>query len=237
MKKLIIIPTLLFTAGIYKAQTSKGNFMLGGNVGYSFNQTMNNDTTPARHHTENAGSNFNGGLSGGYFIKDNIAVGVIVNYSNNSSRSQNLQMGGTQLFINQNDYSNDMVSGGMFLRQYKILGQSRFALFYQVNATYGIGTSLTRQQSSFNGAITESVYRGRSSVLSVNVYPGLTYFVTKRIGIEATLGSVGYSYMKDNNNRSSGLSSERTTQNLNVNFALSSLSLGVRIYLGKKKDL
>lgn len=117
-----------------------------------------------------------------------------------------------------------------------MLGQSRFGLFYQVSATYGIGDWLDKRQSTTNGITNEIIYKGKSWEIQANINPGLTYFATKRIGIEATFGNIGYRLEKNNNNRESGFQSEMTTQQLNANFSLSSLSLGVRVYLGKNKN-
>lgn len=129
MKKLFIIPTLLFAAGAFRAQTSKGNYMLGGNIGYSYNQIINNDTTPSRRHQENAGSSFNSRLSAGYFIKDNLAVGIVVGYSGTKSRFQNVGMGGTQMFYNIQESESKIISAGLFCVSIKCLDKAGLDYF------------------------------------------------------------------------------------------------------------
>ncbi|MBL7934170.1 MAG: outer membrane beta-barrel protein [Bacteroidia bacterium] len=237
MKKQIIISTLILTSGILSAQTSKGNFMLGGNIGHNFNETTNQDTSMARRRSQTANSSFAGSVSGGYFIKDNIAVGIVLGYSSNSSTFENEGITGNQPYTGKDSYHSNMISAGAFFRQYKMLGQSRFGLFYQVSGTYGVGDWNQTQKSQSGNNVVELNYSGKSSQLALNLNPGITYFVTNRIGLEATLGYIGYSSQSGNNNRSTGFQSDTKTRQLNANFSLSSLSLGVRVYLGKKKEV
>ena len=64
----------------------------------------------------------------------------------------------------------------------------------------------------------------------LNLQPGIVFFPTNTIGVEATVGNIGYSSFKsetensDFSSKSSGFS---------ANFGLSSVFFGISLYLGR----
>lgn len=232
MKNTLTIVALVLGTGTAIAQTTKGNLMFGANINYGFNRIVVNDTLGLDLENSGSSSAFGTGLTAGYFVRDNIAVGVLLGYTHNKSRYEETRTNGLQLVSTVDENKSTVMSAGFFFRQYKTLKQSKFALFYQVSGSVGFGELNYNRQNFSNGAQFEMSRTGKTSQFNLVVNPGLTYFVTNRIGIEAGFGQIGYFLQKGDSNPGSGFSAETTSSQLITNFSMSSLSLGFRVYLG-----
>src|SRR5690606_16421401 len=81
----------------------------------------------------------------------------------------------------------------LFARYYKTIGQSRFAIFGQADAGYGFG-KISYENKNVNGGTTVTVdSESKQTSLNFGVSPGITFFVTDRLALEATAGRISYS--------------------------------------------
>lgn len=71
---------------------------------------------------------------------------------------------------------------------------------------------------------------GKLEKLIIRIKPGFTYFVTKKISVEASLGTIGYDRTTQKNNSDSS-APERVTETLQFHLNLSSLVIGIKFYL------
>lgn len=132
----------------------------------------------------------------GYFIQDNIAIGGLVNFGFNYAKSQ-----GTNINYGINAFGRYYVSNS----EMELLKHTRFF----AEANFGINGQNTivtgKPNSSTNG-------------LGFGVGPGLAYFITPNIGLEALAKY----------NMIAGFGNSVTAHNLNI-------ELGFQIYLPTKK--
>ncbi|MGM9479030.1 outer membrane beta-barrel protein [Pedobacter sp. GSP4] len=166
MKKLLL--SLVAVAGLVygaQAQTEKGKFILGGNVG--FNSTK----------VEGAAKSdidFSVVPSVGYFVSNNFAIGTGVGYtySKTVSGATPNQIGAFQV--------------SPFGRYYVGLSE-QFKFFGQLSVPMAFGTVKAVDANGDTGA-----KLGTTTSIGVNVAPGFAFFPTKRIGIEVSVNGLGY---------------------------------------------
>ncbi|MBC9910681.1 outer membrane beta-barrel protein [Chitinophaga varians] len=200
MKKLIVMAAVaLFGTQVAKAQLSKGDVILGGNV--------NVKTTSAKvKDGDDKTTNTSFGISPkvGYALNSNWVIGVFAE----------TQFGNKKVSTKTGDVKTKTldITPGIFVRNYHMIGQSKFAFFAEANAGYGFGNT------KVEGNKTES-YNG----FAVNVLPGITYFVTKHFMIEGAFGGLGYTYAQ-NKNEATGV--KTNVSDFDFNFT-KQLNLGV----------
>lgn len=240
MKKLLFVSLLVNFVFTTFAQLSEGRSMIGGSFSFSKNQTNDNDTSYNKYTQVNKRNNFNGSLNYGYFIKDNLMLGAFGSYgSNTNSSNMNYIHPNSGYYRSSNTYRSILFSGGLFLRYYKMLGNSKFALFANLSSSFGGGNYtqyIVYKNSVVNDTITTDT-KGKISSLRIAINPGLVYFLTKNIAIETSFGGLGYdwgitkNYARDvfiGDSKSSGFNS-------NLSVSLSSIFLGVNFYFGGKQ--
>jgi hypothetical protein len=116
MKKIILFITILFLTISVKAQTTKGNWMFGGSGDYSHITSKNDFGTTIKYSLTTINPNV------AYFIKDNWAIGSILNY-----RSQ------------KNDYGSVNTYGLGVLTKYYFLEPTKlYNVFAQTSFIYAI---------------------------------------------------------------------------------------------------
>ena len=156
--------------------------------------------------TNFADSNFI--LNGGYFISNNIAIGLNAGYAYSSFGP-----------VDETEY----LIVGTYLKLFKGIGKKT-------------ALNLTTSFDYLNGYITESsFFSGRPTVKSdfetflVNIAPGLTYFISKKLAFEVSLG--GLSFRSNKIESGNVLGSTFRDNNFGVSLSLSRVNLGVNIYL------
>ena len=112
----------------------------------------------------------------GYFLSDQLAVGVEGGYVNQSFRPGGRDAG------RQNDLQYTV---GIFARAYQFVG-AQVALFGELGGSVGVGTM------RFPGQPQQPSQRYQQ--LNAQLVPGVAYFVSDRIGLEITLTGLRYGY-------------------------------------------
>lgn len=168
---LILLMSSVF---ITNAQvTDRGNFIIGGTLGFSsatsdVEQSINGQSTTLDGAT---GTQLNISPSIGYFLVDNFALGVGMDYTFNKVEEPD----GTE----END--NDLLFGP-FIRYYFPVGNN---MSFFLESTAGFGSS--SNTSDFGGQ-TQDI---STNVFAFGIGPGFTIFSSNAIGIEAL---VKYNY-------------------------------------------
>lgn len=171
MKKLIVMAAVvLFGANVAKAQFSKGNIILGGNL----NVTTESQKTKG---SDNKTTSTSFGISPkvGVAINPNWVVGVFARTDFATDKNA----------AGKKD-KHSYITPGIFARNYHMLGDSKFAFFAEANAGYLFGND------KVDGTKTNT-YNG----VDVRVLPGITYFVSKRFMVEGAFGGLSYTYLQD----------------------------------------
>lgn len=213
MKKqlLLFLLTGLFLSTVSNAQIKKGAIFLGGDIGGSNQKTeYNNGAFPERQTGLLISPLF------GKAIKENLVFGgnLTVNLSNNKTIATNTQ-------AKQQSYG-----GGFFLRKYKSVGKSGFYLFMQGGVNY----IYYHSKADSNGPLTLN-----TNTVSVNIYPGISYSVSKKLQLETGLNNLlSLNYYTEKNIYGSGSPTIAKVKGFNIAGSIdnpASLYLGFRVLL------
>ena len=165
MKKLLL--SIIAVAGLAfssNAQTEQGKWVLGGAVSF---------TSEKAEGADKANTEFSIIPSVGYFVANDISVGVGVGYTS----SKDIGFEKTSAFI---------VSP--FGRYYKSIGESgQFKFFGQVSVPMAFGKV---EDVDADGNVGDE--QGKTTVIGVNLAPGFAFFPSKRVAIEFSLNGLTY---------------------------------------------
>ncbi|WP_127123745.1 outer membrane beta-barrel protein [Chryseotalea sanaruensis] len=150
MRKVIMIAIFGLLTSVAMAQTTSGTIALGG--GFRF--TSNDPGT----------SSFSLSGSGGYFLKDNLMVGLDLSYSS------------------ANDGDNTSLGLGPFIRYYKFIADDKFA--FTVDG--GFVFSSDKDVDPVTGTEVSS------STFGLGVAPGFAYFFSPKWSLDFTLPGISY---------------------------------------------
>jgi len=214
MKITLLLLFSFLVISTCSAQITRGTVFVGGSGSYSRQAYESNPDPNFSYELSTSSFNFNPKV--GYFIADNITVGLGVNYSRSKSEAK-----GTG--INE-PTDNKYHAFGMapFGRYYKMLGE-RAGFFGQLTVSFDSG----KEKSG------DFTTRKNSSV-GAGIAPGFVFFATPRIGIETTVGSLGYYFYK-NKYYDSGQNNptESTSNQFIAGVEASNIFLGINFYLGR----
>jgi outer membrane protein len=197
MKNFILIFVLaVVTAVTSFAQTTQGSLTFGGGLRYT---TSKNDYDGDQKNTDISFQ-----PSAGYFVADNLAIGVTLSINSNK-----VDYGNTDNTTNQ-------FLAGPFARYYKFTSNEKFA--FTGEAGFLFGSSKTK----YSGG---TEIKGNS--FDFYIAPGFTYFFSEKWGLDFQLRGITYS--SNNPNKDSDIKSSSFSFGLQS----FSPSLGFRFYLGK----
>ena len=199
MKKMIVFMLCIGSlTGV--AQRKAGNWLAGGGLEFSSTKTEQGANNTVKDNRFSVVPNI------GYFVGDNLAVGL-----NLSTTVSNSESGNTTV-------SSRTVSAGPIARYYLEVANSSLTFFGQAGIFIGSGTTTTEV-----GPISNETSR---SSFSVGITPGLAYFFNEHWAAELYLGGIGYSSVDPNKDVNADKSSS-------FSFGLNSLAptgLGVRYH-------
>ncbi len=169
MKKVLFIAAFAAVSLTSSAQFAKGDSYISGNVGFtSSSKKLNSTTTVLENKTDlSVSPNY------GYFVTNNIAVGVGLGYGMNTTKNDAT---GAKIV------DGSTLSAGVFARYYTTPAKA-FSFFGNLGVNYTSGTEKLPTSVKTTG-------------FDVAIAPGISYFVSNRLAIESTIGSLGYSTKK-----------------------------------------
>ena len=163
MKKLILSAAAVFALTFANAQEgeptfgfSKGDFLIEGNIGFGSTNDKN---------TETKTSNFNFNPKAGYFISDDLAIGLDLAFGSNKT-----EVSGT------NTVENSFVGIGGFARYYFLDLGARFKTYGE----FGIG------YMTVNNKIADA----KINTIGAGATLGINYFVTENFAINFALADI-----------------------------------------------
>lgn len=171
----------------------------------------------------------------GYFIKDNMAVGVRFGYNRSSANIDRLDLTlFDDLGANIKDYSyvQHIYSGTVMMRNYLSIGEKkRFGLFNEVRLTAGGGQGkfVSGKGEALTGTY-QNIYE-----FQLGLAPGLVAFVTNSIAVEASVGIMGLQYKKVVQTKDQVYEGTYDTSGLNFKFDIFSINLGISFYISSNK--
>lgn len=211
MKKLLLLAAVSVIGLTASAQTEKGKIVLGGGVFYSHTKD-----DPA-YSSVNA---FRISPNAGYFVADNLAVGLGVGYFN-AKYVQDINVGSDAgyKYIQKERH----ISIAPFVRYYKSVND-QFKFFGNLAVPFDFGKN---KYSPTNNVGNFSTVKNHS--VGIAFSPGFAYFPTPKLGIEFSV--VGLTYddvsVKYGNTENTDYHGKR----FNVGANLASPTIGIQFYL------
>ncbi|MCS6795235.1 MAG: outer membrane beta-barrel protein [Raineya sp.] len=229
LKKFSILASFVATLGVATslAQTSQGTLYLGGGLGFS---TSSEKTTFSGGNTTvnidgDKGTNFSIVPGVGYFIIDKLSVGMDLGFNTNTFKQIDNN--------NSNNYdktSTTLISFTPYARKFFMLGDS-----FGFTGTFGVGVGLGSSKEERKRGNTTTTSEGpKVTTLEIGIRPGIVFFPTNKVGLEANFGFIGFSSITSKEENSGITAKETTTEiGFGANSIQPTFSLGFRYYLAK----
>jgi outer membrane protein W len=229
MKK-IILTVLLFVSVASGAQTEQGRILVSGSLGFTSSNDNDLDTTGKELNSTKVGG-LELTVRGGYFLADNIAVGLLVGLNTNKTTQEDF---GPPPSKSINVSKSATTAFGLFGRYYTPPVERRLSFFGQLDLTYEI-TNSEIENTFINSAnvSTTTNRRGEGNQIGAFLAPGVAFFLSDKVALEATFGLIGFASGRDKNYDTSDrqISDNKYTR-LETSFSPSTLSFGLTFFFG-----
>jgi len=235
MKKNSILFALILASTLSYSQLERGRSMAAAAINF------NNSSGKNYIENESIGAEFErfgigGYLVAGNFVRDNLLIGLGANYNFNNQNTTNYAYL-PDYQTNSREYRHTIMPN-VFCRFYKLLGNSKFAVFGQANAGYSLMVSETEYSSTQQGATEPQKTKSINHAIQVSLTPGITYFFTNKFAVECAFGHLGFGsgWSKIMNNEGQVTRTEKSTGfNSTMIVSLSTIHVGFSFYFGKPK--
>lgn len=195
MKKILLSAIAVMAFGFANAQEStgtvgfkQGDIFATGSIGYGSEKTGDFKT-----------NQFNFSPKAGFFVTDNIAIGVQLGYTSSTEEQPG-----------EGDVNSNTFEVGAFGRYYFTPARN-FSFFGQLSLGYAT------QKTDQDGVPGES----KSNGVNVGLAPGISYFVSEHIALEATFGLLGYNTVKPD------VDGAESTDSFNIGANLTDINFGI----------
>ncbi len=208
----------------------KGTWMVGGDISYSEYDSDNINFLVLKD-VDGEGYKLGVGPFGGYFFRDNMAVGLRYTYNRTYLNLGNLDLNlGEDFNINLDHlyWLEQKYEVGAFLRTYMPVGRSKiFGFFNDIRLTYGYtqGKNSTGSGTEYDGTFETA------NSLQIGFAPGLTAFVTDFSAVEVSVGVMGFNVKWVDQKTNQVETGSRCTASANFKINLFSIKIGMTFYL------
>ncbi|MBD1433615.1 porin family protein [Sphingobacterium sp. DN00404] len=180
-----------------QAQTEKGKFIVGGGLGFDIEKVKDTDVKS---------NSFNIMPSAGYFVSDNIAVGLSLGYQWNKNEYD--------VAANVTERTNSAFAVAPFGRWYSANGPVRF--FGQLSVPMSWGNQKVNDEKT-----------AEIANYGVELAPGIAYFPTSKIGLEFKVRGL---YFNSQSNDPVGDTPKTTVNSFGLNANSLAPTVGVQFY-------
>lgn len=189
MKRILLFAALLSVSLISaqeqdKLTIQKGTWTLGGSLSFNNNNSdANFNGLGITRNSQNDVSTLALFPRVGYTFNDNWIVGLTPGYITSKSENENSDDGGEVL---TSEFKSETISISSLVRRYFGVGKN-LALYLEGQLGYerfwseNVFDDLDRETSNGDG-------------FSVNIRPGISFFASKNLAFETSIGVLGYSY-------------------------------------------
>ena len=210
----------------------KGFKFVGGTISYT---GMSGENYKFLSFEDVGGNGYNTALSlfGGYFLKDDFAVGGRFAYNRTKIQIDNLKLDSDDITVDVHDYYNIshtyMFSG--FIRQYTSIGKSRKdGMINELRISLGGGQGKNLDNSD---GLNVGSYQGIFK-FEVGFCPGMCIFFTNNIALETSINLLGFTYTRYSQTHNQVETGKFSTTSANFKLNLLSGNLGITFYIPGK---
>jgi hypothetical protein len=170
----------------------------------------------------------------GYFIRDNVAVGLRMGYSRTliDLGTLDVNLGDDLSFkLRNNNYQAHQLSASAYMRTYMAIGGSKvFGFFNDLRLTYNYQQAKFAQPDDNGSDIARGTYQTKNG-FQLGCAPGLTAFVTNFAAVEVSVDVVGlnFNWVRQTTNQVETSKMHSSGANFKIN--LFSVNIGMCVYL------
>lgn len=208
-----LIALLLLAMAPGYAQFQRGDMFLNGDAGFNFGNESSMFNSPAL--IERAHYSFNLAPSFGYLLSERLAVGLSLDYRYSREDYEGRAVPGGPV-TRESQLRQPSFSPQAFLRYYQPIGEN-FGLLFDAYAGVLFGNRKYQQNRFPND---EDKLRG----FDIGLRPGIYYFLSHRVALEASLGGITYSSL-----RTESVTSEWETKETAFTTIFDSQNLNLRL--------
>ncbi len=189
MKKKFLLIILAFSINSF-AQTQKNNWVVGASSALGFNSSQYDYSNDYGQETKNKFNQFDVNVTGGYFVINNLAVGLDISYRNsvNTINSYRFDPAGNSIGYKQKSKGNSISM--MPFVSYYFANDSKFYPYLSGGA--GFDTSKYKYYSDANFDSSS-----KNNAFTWKVKGGVSYFITPAIALDFGLSYDQVKYKKE----------------------------------------
>lgn len=166
-----------------------------------------------------------------YFIRHNQSIGIKLDYTKGDATLGSLGVDiddDLNFSLHDIGYTSQMYNIGIFYRNYVGLGtEKRFAIFNEVDLSFGSGTS--RFQRYYSGDLRDT--RTNTTKVSLNFSPGLCVFLTDNLSFNVSFGVFGIHMTNEKQTTNDTEEGSRFSSGANFRFNLFNINLGIGVHI------
>jgi len=159
---------ILSSQAILNAQVNKGAIFLGGDFSFSSQKTEDPNYLPVNSYSHRLSPVV------GFAVRDNLVKGIFLVFSKYRNDYTDVR----------NNFKDEAWGGGVFIRKYKQIAKSDFALFLHGQTGIEFQNSLSGD-SVFSSRYVSHIFRA-----ALSIYPGISYRVNKKLQLETGFNSL-----------------------------------------------
>lgn len=213
------------TAFVSNAQTSKGTILIGGNAGFnSVGETKS--TSGSVSVTVPGYSTYSFAPEVGYFVMDNLAVGLMLDMNTSKVSLATSTDGKTNEWVKQS-----AMNYGLFAKHFMSINNN---LYYHGMLGVGMMSSTYTERNPKPGSASDlqDGIKHTSSGMGLTITPGLTYFLNSNWGLDISFSNlIQYASMTETQELNSN-KVETTSSTFGITAGLTP-TLGLYYYMGK----
>jgi len=231
LDRMTIEGTFEFESEMLKidASLSKGKILVGGQLSFGGSDNSTLDTLQ-KYDLKNSSFQFNPNF--GYFIKDNLAVGLSMNLGYSTS-SQTYENSYNNTITKTTSTTNGLSYGfGVFARQYLKIAD-KFMFYINESVSLILSNNETKRTNSDAGYNFSSNYpateENKKNDINLSVTPGLIYFLTPKLGLQTSFGNI-YFNKSNSTDKNLNFDNHNNSSNYGINLNSSTFYLGLNYY-------
>lgn len=167
----------------------------------------------------------------GYFIRENICIGVKFGYQNIYAGLGNISIDiddDMSFTLKDMSFEEELFKTTIFHRSYVGLDKGkRFGLFNETSLSFNTGSSRYQRGSEENRRDTRTQIRE----VHIGLNPGATVFIMENVSAELSFGVVGFRYREEKQSTNGEESGWRKSSGANFKINLLNISIGIVAYI------
>jgi len=225
MKNAILIFILVAMSPSSFAQIQKGAGYFGGVLSGNY---TNGENPAGSYSYSNSSNSWNFNISYGHYLTDRFAIGIGAGMYLSDYQNESVGIN----FSSTNKQSSMLYYVAPFIRTSKKISDNFYCF---ANFSLQAGTGPVKETYSSSNNETE-LTNATQSTLGAGLTGGLNYFLNRHFALYLSYGNITYNNTTIENDDESDGTDKATSDALNVNLGLSSITIGLQYFINNNTD-